>query len=116
MPRAPLLWVAACACIVAPLAQLTGLHSPLRVAGALLLFCLAPGMALLPRLSPRPAYVELGLVVGFSLAVCAVLAQSMLWLGAWSPTAATCVLAAACMALIAPQLGTEGGGSAWRSR
>ncbi len=104
MYRAPLLWVAATACVLAPVLSLAGVHSPVRVAATLLLFCLAPGVAVLPLLAPRPVGVELGLVVGFSIGVCAVVAQSMLWLGAWSPEAATWLLAGACLLAMAGQL------------
>jgi hypothetical protein len=103
MTRA-LLVCSAAACVVSPLTAVAGLDSPVRVAAALLLFCLAPGAAALPLFTPRSAGVELGLVVGFSLAACAVTAQAMLWAGAWSPIAATCLLAAACLVPIAWQL------------
>jgi hypothetical protein len=90
--------------VLAPATALSGVHSPVRVVAALVLFCLAPGIAVLPLLAPRAAAVEFGLVVGFSLAVCAVVAQSMLWLGAWSPQVATCLLAGACLAAMAGRL------------
>ena len=99
-----LLLAAAAASVVAPAAMLTGLESPVRVLAALILFGLAPGVALLPLLAPRPAPLELGLVVGTSIAISTVVAQAMLWFGAWSPTAATCLLAAACMTSVGPQL------------
>jgi hypothetical protein len=102
--RKPLLYLAALACVLAPALSLAGVHSPVRVAAALVLFCLAPGTALLPLLAPRAASVELGLVVGFSLAVCAVVAQAMLWLGAWSPEVATYLLAALCLTAMAGRL------------
>jgi hypothetical protein len=110
--RAPLLLLSAAGCVIAPVTTLTGVHSPVRVAAALVLFCLAPGVALLPLVSPRPAGVELGLVIGFSLAACAVVAQSMLWLGAWSPDTATCLVAAVCLAAMAPRLVTVASGPA----
>jgi hypothetical protein len=102
--RLVLLLVAAVACVAAPATMLVGIHSPLRVASALLLFCLAPGAAALPLLAPRPASVELPLVLVTSLASSAVVAQSMLWLGVWSPAAATCALAAVSLASVAAQL------------
>jgi hypothetical protein len=77
-----------------------GVHSPLRIAAGLGLFGLAPGVALLPRAPDRPAPVEVGLVVAFSLAVCTVGAQLMLWLGAWSPPVATWALAAGCLLVL----------------
>ena len=104
MMRAPLVSLAAAACIVAPLTALSGMHSPIRVVATMLLFCLAPGAALLPLFTPRAVGVELGLVVGFSLAVCALVAQAMLWLGAWSPVGGTCLLAALCLVPIAGQI------------
>ncbi len=116
MHRAPLLYLAATACVLAPATALADIHSPVRVAAALLLFCLAPGVAVLPLLSPRPAGLELGLVIGFSLAVCALVAQSMLWLGAWSPNAATCLVAGACLVAMARQFTTAGSASPWGAR
>jgi hypothetical protein len=104
VPRVPLLSLAAAACIVAPATALAGVHSPVRVAATLLLFCLAPGAAVLPLLSPRSAALELGLVIALSLAAAAVIAQSMLWLGTWSILTATCVLGAACLVSLAGQL------------
>lgn len=104
MYRAPLIWIAASACVLAPVTSLAGMHSPVRVAATLLLFCLAPGVAVLPLLSPRRAGVEIGLAIGFSLGVCAVMAQSMLWLHAWSPEVATWLLAGACLAAMAGQV------------
>jgi hypothetical protein len=102
--RLVLLVVAAVACVAAPATMLAGIHSPLRVASAFLLFCLAPGAAALPLLAPRPASVELPLVLATSLASSAVVAQSMLWLGVWSPAAATCALAAVSLASVVAQL------------
>jgi hypothetical protein len=106
VPRARLvlLVVAAVACVAAPATMLVDMHSPLRVAAALLLFCLAPGAAALPLLAPRPASVELPLVLATSLASSAVVAQSMLWLGAWSPAWGTCALAAVSLASVVVQL------------
>ena len=106
VPRARLvlLLVAAAACVAAPATMLAGIHSPLRVASAFLLFCLAPGAAALPLLAPRPMSVELPLVLATSLASSAVAAQIMLWLGTWSPAAATCALAAVSLASVVAQL------------
>jgi GT2 family glycosyltransferase len=89
----PLIATAAVACVVAPLVVLLGLPSVLRLPAVLALLCLAPGTALVTSLRGR---AELGLVVGASLASGAVLAQTMLWLGVWWPTAYICLLAAAC--------------------
>jgi hypothetical protein len=102
--RLVLLVVAAVACVAAPATMLADIHSPLRVASALLLFCVAPGAAALPLLAPRPASVELPLVLATSLASSALVAQSMLWLGAWTPATATCALAAVSLASVVAQL------------
>ena len=102
--RMLLLRVTAVACVLAPLMMLAGLYSPIRVAAGLVLFGLAPGAALLPLLAPRRPSVELALAVATSLAVSALIAQAMLSLGAWSPTAGTWVLALVCLASIATQL------------
>jgi hypothetical protein len=102
--RLVVLLMAALACVAAPATMLAHVHSPLRVASALVLFCLAPGAAALPLLAPRPASVELPLVFATSLAVSAVAAQTMLWLNTWSPAAATCALAAVSLASILAQL------------
>lgn len=87
-------------CVVAPATMLAGVQSPVRLAATLVLFCLAPGAAVLPFVQPRHAAVELGLVLGVSLAVVTVTAQIMLWLGAWSPVAAACALAAVCLPVV----------------
>lgn len=84
---------AAVACVVAPLAVLLGLPSVIRMPAVLALLCLAPGTAIVASLRGR---TELGLVIGTGLATGAVLAQTMLWLGVWWPTAYVCLLAAAC--------------------
>ena len=102
--RPPVLIAAAAGCALAPPLMLAGVDSPLRVVAALLLFGVAPGAALLARLAPRSAPVELTLVVGVSLAVSALVAQSMLARGIWSPAVGTCLLAAASLASIAGPL------------
>jgi hypothetical protein len=102
--RLVVLLVAAVVCVAAPATMLAHVHSPLRVASALLLFCVAPGAAALPLLAPRPMSVELPLVLATSLASSAVAAQIMLWLGTWSPAAATCALAAVSLASVVAQL------------
>jgi hypothetical protein len=102
--RLVLLLVAAAACVAAPATMLAAIHSPVRVASTLLLFCLAPGAAALPLLAPRRASIELPLVLATSLACSAFLAQSMLWLGAWSPPATTCALAGVSLGSIVAQL------------
>lgn len=60
----------------------------------LALLCLAPGGAIVTMLRAR---AELGLIVGASLAASTLVAQSMLWLGAWKPNVFTYLLAIACL-------------------
>jgi GT2 family glycosyltransferase len=86
---------AAAFCFAALLSVGLGLPAWLRFAAVLGTLCLAPGAVLIGLLGGRAE--ELGLVLGTSLAVSAVLAQSMLWLGAWQPEAYLYVLAAACL-------------------
>jgi len=93
--------VVALACLLAPPLMQAGVHSPVRTAAVVVLFTLAPGRALLPLFSRRRFAHELGLVLAISLACCGLGAQLMLWLGAWSPSAATWALAMACLLLIA---------------
>ena len=92
------------ACIAAPLALALGLPPALRLAAVLALFCLAPGTAILKALRGSP---ELGLVLGASLAVSALIAQSMLWLGAWWPDAAVYLLAGSCLAVFGARPGPK---------
>jgi hypothetical protein len=46
-------------------------------------------------------------VLATSLGSTAVVAQSMLWLGVWSPAAATCALAAVSLASVVAQLRSD---------
>jgi Glycosyl transferase family 2 len=89
--------VAAAACLVAPALVATGLPGGLRLPAVLALLCLAPGTVLVIALGHRAGSAEPGLVVGASLGVAAVLAQTMLWLGAWWPKAFLYLLAATCL-------------------
>jgi hypothetical protein len=102
--RAPMLVAAASACVLAPVLMAADVHSPLRVAAALALFALAPGAALVGWLARRSPRVELVLVVAVSLGLSTVAVELMLSLHIWSPLAATCVLAAACLPSIVLQL------------
>ena len=107
--RRPLLIVAAGACLLAPLTVLAEvLLDPLRVGATLILFCLGPGAAWLPLLTPRRPGAELGLVIATSLAAVTLLALLMLLLGAWAPGALTIVLAAAGLPAVAVQLWARG--------
>ena len=86
--------LAVLACVGAPLA--TGLNAPtgLRLAAVLGFMCTAPGVAFLAIAGGRG---ELGLIVGISLGVVALVAQAMLSLGHWRPEAGLYALAAACL-------------------
>lgn len=102
--RTYLLLAAAAGCLLTPPLMLAGVHSPVRVVAALLLFAVAPGAALLPLVVRRVGSTDLALVVGASLAISAVAAHLMLVLGVWSPQSGTCLLAAACLTSIGAQL------------
>jgi GT2 family glycosyltransferase len=88
------------ACVVAPLVVALGLPLALRLPAVLALLCIAPGTALVTSLRGR---AEAGLVVGASLAGTALLAQSMLWLGAWWPKAFLYALAVGCLSVFIVQ-------------
>jgi GNAT superfamily N-acetyltransferase len=92
---------AALACVAAPLLVVLGLPAIVRLPAVLALMCLAPGTALLAAMRRR---AELGLVLGASLAVTVVLAQCMIWLHAWWPTAWLVGLALACLPALVAQL------------
>jgi GT2 family glycosyltransferase len=89
--------VAAAVCLLAPMLVAAGAPSGLRFPAVLALLCLAPGTAILTALGTRRMSAEAGLVLGASLGVAAVLAQTMLWLGAWWPKAFLYLLAVACL-------------------
>jgi GT2 family glycosyltransferase len=112
MPRSgrPAVAVAAAACVAAPLSVAAGGPTALRLPAVLAFLCLAPGAALVTAARGRR---EAGLMIGVSLGVTAVGAQSMLWLGVWSPRTLLYALAAACLLPLACSLGLErrrGGG------
>jgi hypothetical protein len=102
--RTVLLVVAGLSCVAAPAFAAAGIHSGLRVAAALALLTLAPGVAALPLFGSRSAPVELGLVAGTSLGVSALVAEVTLWLGVWSPRAATAGVAVVSLISIVVQL------------
>ncbi len=95
--RPPLLLAAAAACVVAPALVAVDVESLVTLVAVVLLVSTAPGAALLPFLAPRGAALEAGLVVGVSLAVSTLVAQTLLWVGAWRPEAALYVVAATCL-------------------
>lgn len=90
--------IAAAACVVAPVLVAVDAPTGPRVVAVLALFLLAPGAAVLGRRSG-----ELGLVVALSLAIEAIGAQVVLWLG-WHPEPATYALAVVCLAVLATRL------------
>jgi GT2 family glycosyltransferase len=92
-----LLAVTLAACLLAPMLVAIGAPGGLRFPAVLAVLCLAPGTALVTALGRRGASAELGLVIGASLGVAAVLAQTMLWLGAWWPRAFLYLLAVTCL-------------------
>ena len=102
--RTSVLAAGAAGCVLAPPLMLAGVDSPVRVVAALLLLGVAPGAAILPSSEARTALVEIGLVVGLSIAISALVAQTMLALHVWSPAAATWVVAAACIVPIGLRL------------
>jgi GT2 family glycosyltransferase len=93
-----LMATARASCVLAPLALALGLPGALRLPVVLALLCIAPGMALVTALGGR---TELGLVVGASLGCSALVAQSMLWLGTWWPSAFLYLMAAVSLAVLA---------------
>jgi GT2 family glycosyltransferase len=84
-------------CLLVPLLVVVGAPSGFRFAGVLALLCLAPGTALVIGLGHHGPTAEPGLLLGASLGAAAVLAQTMLWLGAWWPKAFLCLLAMTCL-------------------
>jgi GT2 family glycosyltransferase len=94
------------ACLAAPIAVAAGLPPAIRFLAVLALFCLAPGRALVEALRGSP---EPGLVVGASIAVSALVAQSMLWIGVWWPDAVLYALAASCLWALVSERGPPSG-------
>jgi hypothetical protein len=93
---------AACTtCGAAPLVVAAGAPAFVRFPLVLLFFCSVPGTAVLHLLGPSRVPFEPGLVIATSLAISALTAQSMLWLGVWAPDAFLSALAAASIAAIA---------------
>jgi GT2 family glycosyltransferase len=93
----PALWVvagAAFTCVAASVLVALGAPAAARLPFVLALLCLAPGIAWLTAIGGR---AEPGLIVGISIGLAAVLAQSMLWLGVWAPRPVLYATAAACL-------------------
>jgi GT2 family glycosyltransferase len=96
-----LIAAATLACLAAPLAVALDMPASVRFPMVLALVCLAPGTALVTLVRGRP---ELGLIVGLGLGATAVLAQSMLWLDAWSPEIALYALAALALPVLVSEV------------
>jgi GT2 family glycosyltransferase len=88
-------------CLAAPLAVAAGMPAVLCLVLVLAFVCLAPGIALVTLLRGR---AEAGLVLGLGLGATAVLAQSMVWLGAWWPETLLYALAAVVLPVPVSQL------------
>ncbi len=111
-PRAPLaagarliLVAAAAACLASVALMAVGVQGGPSTLALVLMFALAPGAAFLPLIGARE--LSLGLVIGTSLAVSALLAMGMTWL-TWQPVAASYGMAAICIPAIAFTLVTRG--------
>lgn len=102
-----LIVLAAASCLASVALVAADVDSPVRAIAVLLLFVLAPGAA---ALGPRWAHP--GLVVVTSLALGALAAQLLLWLGSWEPVTATYVLAGVCFPVLVIRLVRERRGEA----
>jgi hypothetical protein len=103
----PPLWLvagAAFTCVAASVLVAFGAPVAARLPFVLALLCLAPGIAWLTAIGGR---AEPGLVVGISVGLAAVLAQSMLWLGVWAPRPVLYATAAACLLPLLGRLATR---------
>jgi hypothetical protein len=92
---------AAATCVAVVLSLALDLPVAMRTAAVLAFLCLAPGTAFVSAARGR---AEPGLVLGISLGTTAVIAQSMLWLGAWWPRAFLYTLCGLCFLALAPTL------------
>ena len=93
-PADGLVFGAALTAVAAPLLVLLDAPIAVRMPFVLALLCLVPGVAWLTAVRGR---AEPGLVIGISLGVAGVAAQSMLWLGIWRPRPVLYAVAAACL-------------------
>ena len=64
----------------------------------LVFFAAGPGLSVVPLVGVRDVVLAAALVVAVSAAATIGLAQSMLWLGHWSPTVAVAIVLAALLA------------------
>jgi hypothetical protein len=88
---------AAAACLVAPVLVALAMPAALRLPAILAFFCIAPGAALLTIL--RGA-LEPALTLAVSLSLTVLLAQGMIWSGAWWPEPLFYALAAVCLPVL----------------
>jgi GT2 family glycosyltransferase len=102
-PSVPLVLGAASTCAAAPLAVAVDAPSAVRLPLVLALLCVAPGIAWLTAVGGK---AEPGLIIGFSLGLAAVVAQSMLWLSVWEPRRVLYALAIVCAVPLASRLAT----------
>lgn len=93
--------VAALACAVAALSVAFQLPTAVRMAALLTFLIVGPGTAFVTVARGHP---ESGLVLGIGLASAAVIAQSMLWLGAWWPRSFLYGFSGVCLVALAPAL------------
>ncbi|HWE10036.1 MAG TPA: glycosyltransferase [Solirubrobacteraceae bacterium] len=93
-PPEPVVLGAAGTCVAALLLVL--IHAPmvLRLPFVLALLCVVPGITWVTAVRGR---AEPGLIIGVSLAFAALMAQLMLWLGAWWPRPFLYALAVGCL-------------------
>jgi GT2 family glycosyltransferase len=92
-------------CVAAPILVALDAPTAVRMPFVLAFLSVVPGIACLAAIRRR---AEPGLVVGISMGLAGVAAQSMLWLGIWSPRPVLYVVAAACLAPLIWRLAKTG--------
>jgi O-antigen/teichoic acid export membrane protein len=103
-PSLTVLIAAATACVSALVLIGLGIMPSASALALVGVFSLAPGAALLPLLGGRGDGLRIGPIIGVSLGVSVLLAQTMLWVGAWEPRPAALLLSAACLPVVALHL------------
>ncbi|MEA2253600.1 MAG: hypothetical protein QOI62_2946 [Solirubrobacteraceae bacterium] len=101
--------VVAASALAAAAAAAAGLPAALRAPLVLTFLLLGPGMAFVPLLALRDPIAELTLALVLSLALDALVAVTMLYVGAWSPVAILLVLAGLALAGAGLQRARVGG-------
>ena len=91
--------------VMAPLLVLLDAPAAVRLPFVLAFLCLAPGIAWLTAVRGR---AEPGLVIGISMGVAGITAQSMLWFGIWRPREFLYAVALACLLPLTRRLATTG--------